>query len=119
MTEKNKKYPRISVIIPRPQLDRVDGLVRRLNDRLPPFASRITRHGLFRQFIDEGIEKLDDYITAEDEFGPKRPSIENMIRDKLADDSLLEGLIPHDDHFERLMDLIGQTIDEWTGEERQ
>ena len=46
-------------------------------------------------------------------------NLENMIRDKLTDDDLISGLIEQDDVFEHLMDLIGETIDEWDQTERK
>ena len=45
-------------------------------------------------------------------------NLENMIRDKLTDDDLISGLIEQDDVFEHLIDLIGETIDEWCQTER-
>ncbi len=46
-------------------------------------------------------------------------NLENMIRDKLTDDDLISGLIEQDDVFEHLIDLIGETIDEWDQTERK
>jgi hypothetical protein len=46
-------------------------------------------------------------------------NLENMIRDKLTDDDLISGLIEQDDVFEHLIDLIGETIDEWRQTERK
>ena len=40
-------------------------------------------------------------------------NLENMIRDKLTDDDLISDIIEPDDIFEHLMDVIGDTIDEW------
>jgi len=40
-------------------------------------------------------------------------NLENMIRDKLADDDLISDIVEQDDVFEHLINLIGDTIDEW------
>ena len=42
-----------------------------------------------------------------------------MIRDRLADDDQISDIVEQDDAFERLMELIGDTIDEWEQTERK
>jgi hypothetical protein len=46
-------------------------------------------------------------------------NLENMIRDKLADDDLISNIVEQNDVFEHLIDLIGDTIDEWLQMERK
>ena len=41
--------------------------------------------------------------------------LENMIRDKLADDEVIEDLFEYDDDFEHMMELVSNTIGEWLG----
>jgi hypothetical protein len=65
MTDNNKKHPRISVIVPPAQLNQLDGLVQQLNEHRSPYSSRISRHGLLKKFIEEGIERLDGYCSAQ------------------------------------------------------
>ncbi len=40
--------------------------------------------------------------------------LEDMIRDKLADDEVVCDLIEHDEDFEHMMELISDTIGEWS-----
>ena len=46
-------------------------------------------------------------------------NLENMMRDKLADDDLISNIVEQNDVFEHLIDLIGDTIDEWLQMERK
>tara|TARA_B100000745_G_C20071657_1_gene365825 strand:+ start:276 stop:428 length:153 start_codon:yes stop_codon:yes gene_type:complete len=46
-------------------------------------------------------------------------NLENMIRDRLADDDQISDIVEQDDAFEHLMELIGDTIDEWEQTERK
>ena len=39
--------------------------------------------------------------------------LEDMIRDKLADDEVIEDLFEHDGDFEHMMELVSNAIGEW------
>ena len=41
--------------------------------------------------------------------------LEDMIRDKLADDEVIEDLFEHDEDFEHMMELVSNAIGEWLG----
>ena len=41
--------------------------------------------------------------------------LENMIRDKLADDEVICDLLEDDEDFEHMMELISNAIGEWSG----
>ena len=41
--------------------------------------------------------------------------LQDMIRDKLADDKVVCDLIEDDEDFEHLMELVSNAIGEWTG----
>ena len=41
--------------------------------------------------------------------------LEDMIRDKLADDEVIEDLFEYDDDFEYMMELVSTAIGEWSG----
>ena len=41
-------------------------------------------------------------------------TLEDMIRDKLADDDVICDLFEHDEDFEHMMELISDTIGEWS-----
>ena len=41
--------------------------------------------------------------------------LENMIRDKLADDEVICDLLEYDEDFEHMMELVSNAIGEWSG----
>ena len=41
--------------------------------------------------------------------------LEDMIRDKLADDDVICDLLESDEDFEHMMDLVSDTINEFLG----
>ena len=41
--------------------------------------------------------------------------LEDMIRDKLADDDVICDLFEHDEDFEHMMELVSNAIGEWSG----
>lgn len=41
--------------------------------------------------------------------------LEDMIRDKLADDEVIEDLFEYDEDFEHMMELVSDAIGEWLG----
>ena len=41
--------------------------------------------------------------------------LQNMIRDKLADDEVIEDLFEYDEDFEHMMELVSNAIGEWMG----
>ena len=41
--------------------------------------------------------------------------LEDMIRDKLADDEVIYDLFEYDEDFERMMELVSNAIGEWLG----
>ena len=41
--------------------------------------------------------------------------LEDMIRDKLADDEVIYDLFEYDEDFEHMMELVSNAIGEWAG----
>ena len=63
MIDKKTQLPRVSVVFTQDKLAQIDALVKRFNAQSHPFAPRVSRHSLFKKFINDGVEKLDAYLS--------------------------------------------------------